>query len=1264
MGKTDPLPRIFISYARRDGQEFANSLRRKLEDLDFSVWQDISAMEGGRNWWGQISEAIKQVEYLVMVMTPGALESKYTAMEWKLARQEGACVLPVFGSGEVDMNRLPRWMRDKHFVNTGIPEQWKRFVRTIEGPCQIPRVPFMAEDLPEDFVQRSAELEEAIHKLLTQDRAKPVAITALYGSGGFGKTTLARATCHDPRIIEAFDDGVLWVTLGEAPGELTSRVEELIYMLSGERPGFTTLNAATARFRELLEGRDLLIVIDDVWDSSHLRPFMQGGPRCARLITTRNSDTLPGGSANLRLDAMNPGEALDLLTWSLDLPQAVKLKEGFVKLAGELGEWPLLLKLVNGVLRTRIGDLGQSAARALEDVGQALAERGLTAFDKKKPEERDQAVATTLDVSLYLLDEPERRRYEDLAVFPEDTDVPLATVQKLWAATGGLRSFETEELCVKLAGLSLLLKLDLTGQYVRLHDVFRKYLIGIQGERLALLHSVLLDAHHPVPINGAEGGEGVGWPDLPADEPYMWDHLAYHLGEAGRPQELVENAKDLRYLTAKTHAMNALAVEEDLLKAQACERDDQVLAALHRSFVQCGHLLTRLDNVNDIGATLHSRMRHSDALRAIAKKLAIRLTRPYVTSRWPPPDLPNPRLVRTLAGHTGLVYACAISADGSRIVSASSDSTLKVWETDTGVEIKTLQSYDDWEKIRRGCAISADGTRIISASPDNTWDLQKGFDETVSSQMGCAISADGSRIVSASSDNTLTVWDAQTGAELKTLRGHTSSVIGCAISADGSRIVSESHDRNDNRALEVWDAQTGAEIKTLHIHRGSERGCAISADGTAIVSASSDNTLKVWDAESGAEIRTLEGHTGPVIGCAISTDGSRIVSASDDKTLKVWDTETGGELKTLQGHTTSCATSADGSRIVFTSSHYVKLWDAETGPEIKTLQGHTGSVSDCAISANGTRIVSAAFDHTLKVWDAETGPEIGTLQGHNGSVRGCAVSADGTRIVSASWDSTLKVWDARSGDVLRTLQGHASLVNACAISADGTRVVSASGDESLKLWDAKSGAVLKTLLGHHRVVSGCAISADGTIIVSASYDNALRIWDAKTGADLKTLQGHTASVYACAISADATRIISASADKTVKVWDAGTGAELKTLQGHTSWVMGCAISVDGTRIVSASEDRTLKIWDAITGAHLKTLRRHSDHVTGCAISADGARVASTSEDNTLKLWDAQTGDCLASIAVDGPLNACAISPDGINLVAVGDGGVYFLELVT
>src|SRR5262249_37847697 len=136
---------------------------------------------------------------------------------------------------------------------------------------------------------------------------------ALKGAGGYGKTTLAKALCHDERIQDAFDDGILWVTLGENPGDLTGRVEDLIVTLGDERPGFTSLDGAVNRLKDLLAERDILIVIDDVWDRADMNPFIQGGTHCARLITTRNFDTLPAGTARVRVDAMQQDEATELL---------------------------------------------------------------------------------------------------------------------------------------------------------------------------------------------------------------------------------------------------------------------------------------------------------------------------------------------------------------------------------------------------------------------------------------------------------------------------------------------------------------------------------------------------------------------------------------------------------------------------------------------------------------------------------------------------------------------------------------------------------------------------------------------------------------------------------------------------------------------------------------------------------------------------------------------------------------------------------------
>ena len=89
------------------------------------------------------------------------------------------------------------------------------------------------------------------------------------------------------------------------------------------------------------------------------------------------------------------------------------------------------------------------------------------------------------------------------------------------------------------------------------------------------------------------------------------------------------------------------------------------------------------------------------------------IPRPYLACWHMLPDLPDPALIRTLSGHTGYVWGCAISPAGDTIVSASDDGTLKVWDAHTGEERRTLRGHTG---MVRGCAISPAGDYIVSAS--------------------------------------------------------------------------------------------------------------------------------------------------------------------------------------------------------------------------------------------------------------------------------------------------------------------------------------------------------------------------------------------------------------------------------------------------------------------------------------------------------------------------------------------------------------------
>jgi WD40 repeat protein len=321
----------------------------------------------------------------------------------------------------------------------------------------------------------------------------------------------------------------------------------------------------------------------------------------------------------------------------------------------------------------------------------------------------------------------------------------------------------------------------------------------------------------------------------------------------------------------------------------------------------------------------------------------------YLGARPAPAPQPAPQPTRPAAQtqrpaplarmeHSDLVCSAAYSPDGTRIVSASWDETVRDWDAATGRLIHTLSGHSD---------------TVISA----------------------AYSPDGSRIVSASNDKTVKIWDTATGNLIRTLSGHSDDVNSAAYSPDGSRIVSASNDKT----VKIWDTATGNLIRILSGHSYWVKSAAYSPDGSRIVSIS-DNTMKVWDAATGDLIRTLSGHSQPVSSATYSPDGRRIVSASEDNTVKVWDAATGNLIRTLSGHSsdvTSAVYSPDGNRIVSASGDKtVKIWDAATGNLIRTLSGHSSAVLSAAYSFDGRRIVSASDDKTVRVWDAATGEQL------------------------------------------------------------------------------------------------------------------------------------------------------------------------------------------------------------------------------------------------------------------------------------------------
>ncbi len=654
-----------------------------------------------------------------------------------------------------------------------------------------------------------------------------------------------------------------------------------------------------------------------------------------------------------------------------------------------------------------------------------------------------------------------------------------------------------------------------------------------------------------------------------------------------------------------------------------------------------------------------------------------------------------------LRGHTGVVVDASFSTDGARVVTASVDNTVRLWDARTGKEIVVLEGH---REIVRSASFSPDGTQVVTASSDDTarvWDARTGKELVVlegdnGDVWSASFSPDGTQVLTTCEKNgkarlwdaqtgkelvvlegniasasfspdgtqvatghrfTARLWDAQSGKELALLEGHTGWVRSASFSPDGETVVTAS----DDHTARLWDARTGMELAVLEGHEGDVRSASFSPDGTRVVT-SDDRTARIWDARTGKELVVLEGDNGDVWSASFSPDGTQVLTASSDDTARIWDARTAEEIVVLEGHrgtVRSASFSPDGTRVVTASWDYTaRLWDWRAGTELVKLKGHKESVLSASFNPNGTRVVTASKDGTARLWDAQTGVELAVLEGHRARVLCASFSPDGARVVTASLDGA-RIWDAQTGVELTALEGHRNAVYSASFSADGTRVVTAGDDNTARLWNARTGKELVVLKGHSRSIVSASFSPDGTRVLTASYDETARLWDARIGKELVALEGHRDTVSA-SFSPDGTRVLTASEDlanleKTARLWDAQTGKELVVLEGHTAAVSAVSFSRDGARVLTASSDHTARLWDARTGVELAVLKGHTDGVTSASLSPDGARVVTASTDNTARVWDSQTGVELVVLeGHTGSVGPASFSPDGARVLTASE----------
>jgi WD40 repeat protein len=1158
------------------------------------------------------------------------------------------------------------------------------------------------------------QLTGELLRLLTAPGAELVGITmALQGTGGFGKTTLAAEACRAPEVAESFPGGVLWVTVGEriAEADLAAKINDLSELLSGQRPALSDPEQAGYHLGDLLGEQRRLLVVDDVWHRYQLLPFLQGGPGCIRLVTTRSHSVLPDDAAVITVDVMERSEARALLAAEVpDLPEW-----HLNQLASLTGCWPVLLGLVSRALR-RMRRTGAPSADAAAAIERRLRRDGPAALDIRNAGARDQAVAATIEASLSMLPAAEVERYLQLAVFPEDMDIPLDVLDMWWNPEDLRHSGErlsAEHLCEGLSELSLVS--DYRGDVgtVRLHDVIYSYLRRRVGSRwLAATNADLLAAARSQLLGpeAARAGEPIPWWLLPAQATYFWRHLAYHLSEAGRRDELASVVRDLRFVTAKLQLVDPVAVEADLALV-----DDPVSAELRRALGRTAHLLTPTVPDHALAGILLSRLDGVGALAGLVEDFAHTLDVVRLANRWPLPDTPDQALRRVLRGDAGGMFACVVGPDGTWLAATEAGGAVRIWDVATGriravltghiagvrvgvaspdgtwlatgdaageIRIWDLATYQT-RRILSGhtagiysCAVSPDGTWLATgdaAGEIRVWDLATYQTRTIlshtASARACAAGPDGTWLVSGDAKGVIRIWDLPTGAVREVPVGHSGGVRSCAVGPDGTWVASA----DSSGAIRVWDVETGRTRRVLAGHTAAVQGCVIGPGAQWLMSVSEDRTLRIWDLMSGTTTAVLSGHTGGVQGGARSPDGTWLASADQVGVVRIWDLAQAHSLHPAPARATgiqACAFSPDGRYLaVGEATGTLRIWDV-AGEYVKTvLAGHTGGVWGCQFGPDGSWLASVSEDQTVRIWDLATAEARTVLSGHDAEVWSCSVSPDGRLLASSDSTGTVRIWDLAPGGLTavrerQVLRGHTAGIWDCQFGPDGSWLASVSEDQTVRIWDLATGSTRLELRGHDSAVWSCAVSTAGDLLVSADAFGTMRIWEAATGQLRHVLTGHQAGIWWCALSPDGSLVASTAEDQTVRLWDTATGRLLAVLEDHTSGVWTCVFSPDGSVLASADAAGAVHLWDVDDDNHVRArsaLSYHASVTWCCAASADGAFLASGGIDagtgGTLRIWDTATRQAREIPIGDSPGVRCtAVSPDGSWLVTADAGG--------
>jgi len=1108
---------------------------------------------------------------------------------------------------------------------------------------------------PPAFVQRAALTKRLVESL---SATLGGGHTVLLGAGGTGKTTLALDACHMPEVVRAFPDGILWATLGEKP-DLPRVVGELHVVATGSPAAVSGTDAIAQALGKALAGRRCLIVIDDVWRSDDMQPFLAFEEQ-QLLVTTRirNLEEQAGltGWRDVPVDEMEPEEGATLLGRGLALDEWTPGL--LLQLAGRLGCWPLLLNLVHSRLLEEQKARRGGVAESVERVTQLFERRGVLGFDRRDSEARNAAVEKSVAVGLEFADKGFPRVSEkapEISVFPEGTAIPVRALADLWS----MNELDVEEDVIRPLDNVSILRWDRQTNEAALHDMIRRALAARLSDP-AVVHRKLLGA----------------WRDpyhLPHD--YAWRWFGWHCARAAEPDRLHRLLLDFDWLRGKLAAtdINGLLAEFERVRGnphtellrRACQRSADVLARDKSQLP--GQLLARIPEEVPLRARIAKQARAvlEPWLRPLTASLAAersnRLLRPA-----------REETLRELAFSRNGLWAAHASVSAGPEAGKVVVWDLNAWQL-CGPRFRTLPRLDPFALAlsddARWClyADSIGGVYRLGET-GQFWEGHAHHDVTIASLL--AISADGRRALSACQRGRLVAWDIDANRHEIIWDESDNYVRALTLDALGTSAVAARQD-GSVALLDLWPARE----RILCRLSGQPAALARSRDNSVVVTATVEGSIEARSVESPEQVISRFAAEGKPTSVALSADARHVAVGTANGSVEVWSLTRGMlSARYRRAHTyevSRVAFSHDDARVISADLLHIKEWELEAPEEEEHGLAGACAQGQVRVTSDGRQALAVLEDGRLGVWNLRTGRLESALAQRSGPVFGDADvgPAEGIALASKAprvlgWnEKLLSLWDFAAGTWLGSVR--VSDTRAAAINPDGASVVYVTG-KKVVLWraDEANPRVLGTYEGDSP--RHVAISPDGRRALTSGGDRRVFMW-LLNGPSRSGREGESASYWPGAREKPSTvaflapdEAIVTSGGGELFVLDLSKSTRpMKLEDRHTAYIDRVLVDRESRVFVTSSHDQTVRIWELRSRQRLAVLNAHPGTVEQVSVSAD--RLLLHTMAGVLKIVSVRDGALIAAFQADKQIVTCDGEAE-LRWVAARSGQMHFLFL--